>query len=78
MATGTANGCPARDTDATLRLSHLGETPLRDIISYRNPAHMSLIEEQQRGEYRAVCQSCDFYASIYYKSSTHKKYAAGL
>jgi Iron-sulfur cluster-binding domain len=73
MATGIVNGCACRDVDATLRLGDLNEKPLRDIISNRNPAYMSLIDEQQRGEFRPVCQSCDFYSSIYRMSSTDRK-----
>lgn len=66
MATGIVNGCACRDVDATLRIGDINKTPLRDIISTRNPAYMELIEEQQRGEFRAVCRSCDFYKSIYH------------
>ena len=73
MATGIVNGCACRDADATLRLGDLKETPLRDIISSRNPAYMALIEEQQQGNFRPVCQSCDMYASIYHKSSAYRK-----
>jgi len=73
MATGIVNGCSCRDVDATLRLGDLNEKPLRDIISNRNPLYMALIDEQQRGEFRPVCQSCDFYASIYRNSSAYRK-----
>jgi len=34
---------------------------------------MSLIDEQQRGEFRPVCQSCDFYSSIYRAGSADRK-----
>jgi hypothetical protein len=73
MATGIVNGCACRDADATLRLGDLHQTPLRDIISNRNPAYMALIDEQERGEFRPICQSCDFYASIYRKSAAYKE-----
>ena len=63
------NGCACRDVDATLRLGDIRETPLRDIISSRNPAYMSLIDEQQRGEFRPICRSCDMYSSIYHRGS---------
>jgi MoaA/NifB/PqqE/SkfB family radical SAM enzyme len=66
MATGIVNGCACRDVDATLRIGDINETPLRNIISTRNPAYMQLIDEQQRGEFRPVCKSCDFYKSIYH------------
>jgi hypothetical protein len=71
MATGIVNGCSCRDADATLRLGDLHETPLRDIVSSRNPAYMSLIDEQENGTFRPICRSCDFYTSIYYKSRSY-------
>jgi hypothetical protein len=71
MATGIVNGCACRDTDATLRLGDLHRTPLRDIVSARNPVYMALIEEQQNGNFRPVCRSCDFYTSIYHKSLSY-------
>ena len=78
MATGIVNGCACRDADATLRLGDLNATPLAEIISTRNPAYMTLIDEQQRGEFRPVCKSCDFYASIYHKSSVYRKQGLAL
>ncbi len=73
MATGIVNGCACRDANATLRLGDLNDTPLRDLISSRNPRYMALIEQQQKGEFPSVCQSCDLYASIYRNSSTYRK-----
>lgn len=73
MATGIVNGCACRDADATLRLGDLHEKPLKDLVSSRNPAYMTLIEEQQNGMFRPVCRSCDYYASIYHKSSVYEK-----
>ncbi len=73
MATGIVNGCACRDADATLQLGDLTTTPLRDIISTQNPAYQMLIDEQQRGDFRPVCKSCDFYASIYHKSGSYKR-----
>src|SRR5262249_19102238 len=71
-ASGIVNGCACRDVDKTLQIGDLREKPLRDIISPRNPAYMALIEEQQRGEFRPVCRSCDFYKSIYHKRSSYR------
>jgi hypothetical protein len=65
MATGIVNGCACRDVDATLRIGDLNTQPLDAIITPRNPAYMALIEEQERGAFRPVCRSCDFYKSIY-------------
>jgi len=78
MATGIVNGCACRDADATLQLGDLNTTPLRDIISVRNPAYLALIDEQQRGDFRPVCQSCDFYASIYHRSSGYEQQGVEL
>jgi len=65
MATGIVNGCACRDAEATLRIGDLHQQPLREILSAQNAAYMTLIDEQQRGEFRPVCRSCDFYKSIY-------------
>jgi len=65
MATGIVNGCACRDVDATLRIGDLNEKPLREIFTTRNEAYLELIREQQAGEFRPVCRSCDFYRSIY-------------
>ncbi len=73
MATGIVNGCACRDVDATLRIGDLNEAPLRSILSMRNPAYLQLIQEQQRGQFRPVCQGCDFYKSIYRATSVHRK-----
>src|SRR5262249_30270095 len=78
MATGIVNGCACRDGDATLRIGDLNTTPLRDIISMRNPAYAGLIEEQERGEFRPVCRSCDFYKSIYHMRSEYRRDPAGV
>ena len=78
MATGIVNGCACRDADATLQLGDLNQAPLRDIISAKNPAYMALIDEQQRGDFRPVCKSCDFYASIYHKSRSYAKNSIAL
>ena len=72
MATGIVNGCACRDVDATLRIGDLNEAPLHKILSPDNPAYMQLIEEQQRGEFRSVCKSCDYYKSIYHMRKTHR------
>ena len=67
MATGIVNGCACRDVDATLRIGDVNEQPLRAILSPENEAYMRLIDEQQRGAFRPVCRSCDFYKSIYHR-----------
>jgi len=73
MATGIVNGCACRDVDATLRIGDLNEVPLHKILSPDNPAYMQLIEEQQRGAFRPVCKSCDYYKSIYHMRKIHRQ-----
>jgi len=76
MANGIVNGCGCRDVDATLRIGDLKVTPLREIMSARNPTYMGLIEEQQRGEFRPVCRGCDFYKSIYHVRAKDRRRGA--
>jgi MoaA/NifB/PqqE/SkfB family radical SAM enzyme len=78
MANGIVNGCACRDVDATLRIGDLNEQKLRDILSVDNAAYMGLIDEQQRGEFRPVCESCDYYKSIYHMRSIYRKSAIPL
>jgi len=73
MATGIVNGCACRDPDATLKIGDLKEKSLREILSAKNPTYMQLIAEQQKGEFRPVCKSCDFYSSVYHNSSGYRK-----
>jgi hypothetical protein len=65
MATGIVNGCACRDVDATLRIGDLNHAPLSGILSLSNPAYRQLVQEQEAGQFRPVCQSCDYYKSIY-------------
>jgi hypothetical protein len=51
MATGIVNGCACRDANATLRLGDLNETPLRDLISSRNPRYMALSNSNRRANF---------------------------
>lgn len=78
MATGIVNGCACRDVDATLRIGDLNENRLGDILSVKNEAYVELIEEQQAGNFRPICESCDFYKSIYHMRSTYRKQGTEL
>lgn len=73
MATGIVNGCACRDVDATLRIGDLNHAPLATILSPRNPAYVELIQEQQAGNFRPICQGCDFYKSIYRRTAAARK-----
>jgi len=73
MATGVVNGCSCRDVDATLRIGDLHEAPLNEILSTDNDDYLQLIREQEAGQYRNVCRSCDLYKSIYRVNKKHRK-----
>jgi sulfatase maturation enzyme AslB (radical SAM superfamily) len=65
MADGRVNACACRDANATLCIGDLKKAPLKEVLSTRNKCYMQLIEDQQRDKFNAICQSCDFYKSIY-------------
>ncbi|HUP95928.1 MAG TPA: radical SAM protein [Burkholderiales bacterium] len=72
-ASGVVNACACRDVDATLQIGNIHESRLADIVSPENPRYMAIIEEQQRGEFRPICRSCDFYKSIYHHRSHYRR-----
>ena len=45
---------------------------MREILSTENPVYMGLISEQQNGQFRPVCKSCDFYKSIYHMRTANR------
>lgn len=73
MATGVVNACSCRDVDASLRIGDVSQMPLAKIISARNAEYMKIISEQQAGEFRPVCESCDYYRSIYHQPKSFRK-----
>ncbi len=73
MATGVVNGCSCRDVDATLQIGHIGKAPLKSLLSGQNPLYQQLIAEQEAGKFRPVCESCDYYRSIYHQPKAFRK-----
>ena len=73
LANGVVNACACRDVDATLRIGNVNSEKLADIVSADNPRYMAIIEQQQRGEFGAICKSCDFYKSIYHHRSHYRR-----
>lgn len=73
MASGVVNACACRDVDATLRIGDARTERLADVLSTRNAEYMRIIEEQQKGQFRPVCASCDFYKSIYHQRSEYRR-----
>ena len=73
LASGVVNACACRDVDATLQIGNVNTEKLADIVSPTNPRYMAIIEQQQRGEFGAICKSCDFYKSIYHHRSHYRR-----
>lgn len=65
MADGTVHACACRDVDGSLRLGHLSERPLGEIVSWSNPGFRQIVEDHEAGRFPAVCRSCSLYRSIY-------------
>ena len=70
-ASGIVNACACRDVDHTLKIGDLNDTTLAEILSPLNESYMQIINEQQEGRFRKICQNCDFYKSIYRRRSGH-------
>jgi hypothetical protein len=73
MATGIVNGCACRDVNATLKIGDLNQDPLSEILSLGNPAYRQLVQEQEAGQFRPICRSCDYYRSIYRTTRADRK-----
>jgi hypothetical protein len=64
-ADGTVHACACRDLDGSLRIGHLGSTPLAGILSWDNPLYRRLIENQMQGRFGPNCRSCSSYRSVF-------------
>jgi sulfatase maturation enzyme AslB (radical SAM superfamily) len=72
-ASGIVNACSCRDVNSTLRIGDIRTTQLKKIISTENKDYVRLIEEQQAGKFSPVCNSCDFYRSVYHKPTNYRR-----
>ncbi len=68
-ADGIVNACACRDANFSLKIGDLKNTNLKSIISYKNPEYKKLINNQEKNNFSEVCDKCDFYRSIYEKTS---------
>ncbi len=68
-ANGLVNACACRDANFSLQIGDVKKDNLKNIISYKNPKYRGLIENQEKNEFSDVCSKCDFYRSIYEKTS---------
>jgi hypothetical protein len=73
MATGVVHACACVDVDGSLKIGDLNEKPLREIVSRDNALYMEFIDEQERGKFKPVCQSCGFYKSIYHSRKMYRQ-----
>lgn len=63
-ADGIVHACACRDVDGSLRLGHLDDAPLNEILSLDNEKYRTLIEDQHAGRFTENCRSCSMYSSI--------------
>ena len=68
-ADGVVNACACRDANFSLQIGDLKKDNLKKIISYKNDKYKNLINNQEKNNFSDVCSKCDFYRSIYEKSS---------
>ena len=67
-ANGVVNACACRDANFSLQIGNASNENLSNIISYNNKRYSDLIESQEKNNFPSVCESCDFYKSIYEKT----------
>ena len=67
-ANGLVNACACRDANFSLRIGDVRKNKIREIISLKNEKYKALIDRQERNDFPRVCESCDFYRSIYRKN----------
>ena len=60
--------CACEGTHRYMKIGHLDEQDLKDIVSYENPKFMKWINDQEKNIYEGPCKACDMYEPIYAKS----------
>ena len=60
--------CACRDTHRYMKIGHLDEHELKDIVSLENPKFKKWIDDQEKNIYEGPCKACDMYEPIYAKS----------
>ncbi len=70
--------CACRDTHRYMKIGHLDEQDLKDIVSYENPKFMKWINDQENNIYEGPCKACDMYEPIYAKSLSRVVKSLGL
>ena len=64
-ASGKVHACACRDANYTLAIGDLNEKKLKEIVNLKNNKYKDLILAQEQNNFPDVCESCDFYKSIY-------------
>jgi len=72
LSDGRVNACACRDVNGKLIIGNINNDSLRNILSSSNKRLVSIIEEQQHGNFNEVCSACDFYRSIYKNYEIYK------
>ena len=65
MVDGRINACACRDVDTTMVLGDLKTQSFDEIYSRSNKAYMDLINNQVNGSFHQICETCDFYRTVY-------------
>ncbi len=74
MADGRVNACACRDVNATLQIGDLKRQTFEEIYTSQNVKYSNIVKSHQKGDFNPVCQSCDFYRSIYKNYRVYRKY----
>ena len=72
LSDGRLNACACRDVNATMIIGNLKTQSFNEIFSTRNEKYMKLIRNQNHGDFKDVCKSCDMYRSIYKNHSIYR------
>lgn len=71
---GSVAACACHSKIGNLYLGNINDSPLDYLLSTRNENFRKLIDEQERGHYRAPCDRCSKYWSIYAPKRNSKKF----
>jgi MoaA/NifB/PqqE/SkfB family radical SAM enzyme len=59
--------CACRDTHRYMKIGHLDNDKLKDIVSLKNPLFKKWVDDQEKNIFNGPCKACDMYEPIYAK-----------
>lgn len=59
--------CACRDTHRYMKIGHLDENELSEIVSLNNPRFKKWVDDQEKNIFEGPCKACDMYEPIYAK-----------